>query len=219
MHESKMVPVHGWDLLVGQDSEPRVRDLDLGARLGYERPAKFRELVKRLVRDGILNNYDIIPTVGRAKVGHGWREVVEYHLSQTGAILAIMRSDTQAATAIARQVVEVFLAYRAGLMKPTAMLGDARIGDGSLHQGAARSHCRNVAKALGVTIHRVHGVLRREFKVPSIYLIRLAEWDRFLGTLELLRRECGLNGREPLRLREVQSELNFAESASAKLAS
>lgn len=221
MTEGKMVPVHGWDLHVGQDAEPRVRDLDLGARLGYDRPRKFRELVARMRRDGVFSEKECRPVVGRYEVGNqgGSKEVVEYHLDQTGALLAIMRSDTEAARAITRQVVDVFLAYRDGTLKPTVQ-GDARIGDGMLHRMTAKGHCRAAAKAIGVSLLRVYGVLRREFKVPSMYLIRLGEWDRFLGTLELLKRECRLkSGRVPLRLRDNQGELDFETEERAKLAS
>jgi hypothetical protein len=213
---NKLQRVIGWDLQIGEDNEPRVRDLDLGARLGFARPAKFRELVKRLHRDGILNDSDFIPTVGRAKVGHGYREVLEYHLTQTGALLAIMRSDTQVATTIARQVVEVFLQYREGLLKAVEKalpVGDARVGDGIYHRELARSHCRRVAKMLKVSVARVHGAIRREFKVPSIYLIRLGEWDRFVATVEFMERECG-HPKLPLKLRDLQSEMFIEEKKS-----
>ena len=41
--------------------------------------------MERLLRDGILNDSDVIPTVGRANMGHGWRDVTEYHLTERGA--------------------------------------------------------------------------------------------------------------------------------------
>lgn len=206
---NRLKRVFGWELQVGDDEEARVRDIDLGARLGFARPAKFRELVKRLVSDGILNDSDFIPTVGRAKVGYGYREVVEYHLTQTGALLAIMRSETATAVAIARQVVEVFIQYREGRLQAVEKAlpsGDARVGDGVYHRELARSHCRRVAKRLKVSVARVHGAIRREFKVPSIYLIRLGDWDRFVGTIEFMERECG-RVKLPFRLQELQSEL------------
>jgi len=244
MTESKMVPVHGWDLHVGQDAEPRVRDLDLGARLGYERASDFRALVKRLANSGILNDIDYIGVARRIELNPGrgsFRDVIEYHLTEVGALVAISRSDTAMATLITRQVIETFLAYRANAhraaeerlmamareqeerlasMSRQLEQSNARIGDGALHRMSAKAHCLAVAKAIGVSLLRVYGVLRREFKVPSMYLIRLGEWDRFLGTLELLKRECRLkSGRVPLRLRDNQGELDFDVAERVKLAS
>lgn len=239
MTEGKMVPVHGWDLHVGQDAEPRVRDLDLGERLGFGRPRDFRKLVERLMRDGILNDSDVRATVARTKLGSAWRDVIEYHLTEVGALVAISRSDTAAATLITRQVIETFLTYRANAhreaeerlmamgreqeerlaaMSRQLEQSNARIGDGALHRMSAKAHCLAVAKAIGVSLLRVYGVLRREFKVPSMYLIRLGEWDRLLGTLELLKRECRLrSGRVPLRLCDNQGELDFEGAEPGKL--
>lgn len=107
--------VEGWSLVVVEGGEPTVLDLDLGARLGFARPRKFRDLVARMIRDGILKDSDHRPTVGRCSIGSGaTREVTEYHLTRKGALLAIAKSRTPKANEITRQMVDVFDAYLRG---------------------------------------------------------------------------------------------------------
>ena len=137
MSDIKQVDVKGWSLVVGQDDEPRVRDLDLGERLGFARPRDFRKLVGRMLKDGILNDIECRATVSRYSLGNlgGYQDVLEYHLNQTGALIAISRSNTKMAVAITRQMIEVFLAYQRGALQPVAgvldltLVSGPRIGD------------------------------------------------------------------------------------------
>jgi len=43
--------INDWSVTIDGD-EPTILDEELGARLGFARPAKIRDLIKRLVRAG-----------------------------------------------------------------------------------------------------------------------------------------------------------------------
>lgn len=90
---------------------PRVRDVDLAVRLGYERPAKIRELIRRLVSSGSLNGFGVIPTVGQTSE-RGGRPATEYWLTEEQALMVVARSETPKATEILRAVIDVFMAVK-----------------------------------------------------------------------------------------------------------
>jgi hypothetical protein len=52
-----------------EDGRPQVRDLALAEWLGYERPAKIRELIRRNRLE--IEALGIIPTVGKIREGAG----------------------------------------------------------------------------------------------------------------------------------------------------
>lgn len=202
--------VNGWDLVVGADAVPRVRDLDLGARLGFARPRKFRELVERLRSAGILNDIDLCPTVGRSQLGNGAvRDVLEYHLSERGALIAIAKSETPIAHQITAQVIDVYLAVRAAQARPATIPLDVahgpRIGETELERRELVSWCTLVAASLGVSVHRVHGAIRRTYRVPSAYAVTVLAWPLVRSFLEALgQRRILLPGRARPVLRLVQ---------------
>lgn len=61
----RVVRVGSWLLCAGptEGEEPRIRDIDLAERLGYERPRKIREIIDRWTAD--LGPVHVRPTVGR----------------------------------------------------------------------------------------------------------------------------------------------------------
>ena len=160
MSAVRKLEVNGWDLVVGTDDVPRVRDIDLGARLGFARPRDFRKLVARLLRDGIVNDIQCRATVARYKVGNlgGFQDVVEYHLDERAALMAIVKSETAKAVEITGQVIDVYL--------------------------AVRTASRAVAAEQRFTIHRVHGLLRRKYRVASAYALSMSVWPSAKGYLE-----------------------------------
>ena len=208
---AKRLEVQGWALVVGSDDVPRVRDLDLGERLGFERPRKFRELVERLRNAGILNDIDCRPTVGRYNVGNrgGTREGVEYHLSERGALIAIAKSETSIAHQITAQVIDVYLAVRSAQARPATIPLDVahgpRIGETEFERRELVSWCTLVAASLGVSVHRVHGAIRRTYRVPSAYAVTVLAWPLVRSFLEALgQRRILLPGRARPVLRLVQ---------------
>ncbi|HOV04713.1 MAG TPA: hypothetical protein PLJ34_05755 [Hyphomicrobiales bacterium] len=127
------------DISVFQN-EPTVLDLRLAEVLGYERPAKIRDIIKRneaeLLRYGEVfstvektspHENGIFPTVGKnAPSGDGvgaakaqtgrkrGRPGVEYHLNEAQALLICMKSDAPKAIEARHEVIMVFLAWRRG---------------------------------------------------------------------------------------------------------
>lgn len=112
MSEMTKLVIDGWPLvLVGEAKEPRILDVDLAERLGYERPRAIRDLIERLVRDQILNDFDICRTARQSserKERKAGRPPTEYWLTEEAAILVTTRSDTDVAKAMVRTVVHVF---------------------------------------------------------------------------------------------------------------
>lgn len=208
---TRKLEVLGWDLVVGEDDVPRVRDLDLGERLGFSRPRDFRKLVERLRRDGIINDIQCRATVARHKVGDrgGFQEVVEYHLDERSALLAIVKSETPKAVEITSQVIDVYLAVRASSARPVTIPLDVahgpRIGETDLERRELVSWCTLVAASLGVSVHRVHGAIRRTYRVPSAYAVTVLAWPLVRSFLEALgQRRILLPGRTRPVLRLVQ---------------
>lgn len=178
----RTVAVDGWTLAVQNeaDEHPTVEDLELATRLGFARPRKVRELIGRLLRDGLLKDSDVRPTVGRSTNSpfqRGRRAEVEYRLTEAGALKVIARSETPVANAILEQVIDVFIAYRRGLIRPAApavLATGVRVADNMLAREDVSSRCRLASAALGVHLGRVHGAVRRQFLVPGVYHVPLA---------------------------------------------
>jgi hypothetical protein len=108
------------------DGEARVRDLDLAERLGYERPRKLRDLIRR--NEVELARYGVVPTIREVRgvsprVGAkpaGGRPTECFLLNEPQALLVVMRADTAAAADVRQQVIEVFMAWRQGRLSPQA---------------------------------------------------------------------------------------------------
>lgn len=107
------------DLDTANDEEPRILDLRLAVRLGYDRPSDIRELVGRNVEE--LRSYgDIFRTV-RKNPGPG-RPGKAYWLNEGQALLICMFSRTPRAAAVRREVITVFMAWRRGTLVSPARL-------------------------------------------------------------------------------------------------
>lgn len=98
----------GFLLEVGDDGLPRVRDLDLAERLGYERPADIRELIQR--RESDLG--EVFRTVRQTAKNKGGRPGTEYWLTEEQAYLVAAKSETPQAMAITKLLIRAFIAAR-----------------------------------------------------------------------------------------------------------
>lgn len=106
--------VAGWTV-AGAD-EPRIKDVELAERLGFERPRKIRDLIRQHQSAGNLNDFDVCPTAGRTSP-LGGRPGVEFWLTEDAALWIIVKSETPKARAITREVIQVFIAARKGLLE------------------------------------------------------------------------------------------------------
>lgn len=93
------------------ENEPRILDLDLADRLGYERPTKIRELIKRHIES--LGAFGPLPTVGRVINGG---EAVEFYLNKQQAIFITTQAGTPEAIDATIYIIQKFDAYERGLI-------------------------------------------------------------------------------------------------------
>lgn len=105
----KLQVIEGWTLDVA--GEPMVRDLELGERLGYERPRDIRKLIERMVADGKLNDIHRCATVAR---GAAPQPVTEFWLTEAQALKVAAKSETAPADALLDEMIRVFMLARRG---------------------------------------------------------------------------------------------------------
>jgi hypothetical protein len=115
----KTVEVEGWMLgWASEEERPRIRDVDLAERLGYERPRDIRKLIRRLRAEEKLNDFDLRATVARRQEPGMVApvEVEEFWLTEEAALLVTSQSDTAKAWEMTRTVIRIFrLAVRGEL--------------------------------------------------------------------------------------------------------
>ena len=99
------------------DGEPRVFDLTLAERLGFEQPRDIRKLVKRNLTK--LQRFGICATVAQIHPGAG-RPTNAYYLNQKQAVWVCMKSETDIAFDVQAEIVRVFDAYLNGDIRPVA---------------------------------------------------------------------------------------------------
>lgn len=102
MSDLTLVPVNG---------EPRILDLQLAERLGFDRPRKIRDLISRNIEK--LKQINICPTVGQIHDGPG-RPTKAYYLDQKQSIFLCMKADTANAFEVQLEIIDVFAAYLRG---------------------------------------------------------------------------------------------------------
>jgi len=94
------------------NGEPRVHDLHLAERLGFDRPRDIRKIIKR--NEAKLLNFGGCATVARVVEGN---ETTEFYLNQRQAIFLCMKSETERAFDVQVEIVRVFDAYLNGDLK------------------------------------------------------------------------------------------------------
>jgi hypothetical protein len=107
------------------DGEPRIFDLTLAERLGFEQPRNIRKLVKRNLTK--LQRFGHCATVARCiEIGNGAKqEVDEFYLNQKQAVWVCMKSETDLAFDVQAEIVRVFDAYLLGDLIPAESLPPA----------------------------------------------------------------------------------------------
>ncbi len=100
------------------DGEPRIFDLTLAERLGFEYPIDIRKLIKR--NQAKLQRFGIIATVAKIH-GAAGRPASEFYLNQKQAVWVCMKSETDLAFDVQAEIVRVFDAYLNGDLKPVAV--------------------------------------------------------------------------------------------------
>lgn len=80
------------------EGEPRVRDLDLADRLGFDRPRDIRKLVERNMLE--IRDFGVCATVAQTSGARGGRPSTEYWLNEEQALLVSSLSDAPRAAEV-----------------------------------------------------------------------------------------------------------------------
>lgn len=128
MSEHNMPSIEGKSnvlTVVVVEGDPRIRDLDLGKRLGFANPIDIRKLIRR--HEDALARMGVLATAAKTS-DIGGRPATEYYLNRKQAIFITAKSDTPDATDITIEVIQKFDAYESGLIKqprdPMEVLND-----------------------------------------------------------------------------------------------
>lgn len=105
--------------LVNVNGEPRIRDIDLGVRLGFADPRMVRKLIKSHREN--LNKISQVYAVEH-RPENGGRVFDEFYLDQKQAIFICMKSETAKAVEVQMEVVHVYDAYLKGERASTAVV-------------------------------------------------------------------------------------------------
>jgi len=99
------------------NNELMIEDLELGRRLGYERPHSIRKVIRKMLEIGQIKPQEVFSI--RQKPGMaGGRPGETFFLNQKGALKAVARSEAPKAIEITEEVIDVYLAARKGESQP-----------------------------------------------------------------------------------------------------
>lgn len=109
---SNIVSINGYRLQY-HNGEPMIQDLELAIRLEYERPRAIRDLIKRMLKDGKLNEINICRTVRQIQ-GEAGRPSEEFWLSEFACLKVTTQSETEKADEITNEIIQVFIDAKNG---------------------------------------------------------------------------------------------------------
>ena len=111
------------DLDCTKGDEPLIRDLRLAEGLEMANRHAIRRIIKK--HEEALESFGILISHRDAKLGAG-RPSSSYYLNKRQALYTIAKSDTPVAAAITVQMVEVFDAYKSGVLVPARRMTTVR---------------------------------------------------------------------------------------------
>lgn len=121
----RIVRVGVWELTAwvgrGEADEPRMRDIDLGTRLGYPNPKEIRKLARDHEKAGNINPFHVRAAV--ARTGAVPRFEDEMWFSEADALWLASQSKTPQAVALTKEMIRVYIAARKGLLPQSAASG------------------------------------------------------------------------------------------------
>lgn len=120
VHDTSAPPL-SLDHLQDQEGDPRVRDVALAERLGFAvgREYEIRRLVERNLPE--LRTYGTVFVTVTKTSKAGGRPGKDYWLNVGQALVLCALSRTPQAAAVRKQVITVFMAYRAGTLGAPAL--------------------------------------------------------------------------------------------------
>jgi len=115
------VMVNNWELAIHhEDKIPRILDITLAEKLGYDRPMDIRKLVNRLVEHGKLPGIYSERHMARGlNLGKNktMQEITVYYLDINNTLRVIRRCETEKADAVMEEVNQVFIKYIYGTLE------------------------------------------------------------------------------------------------------
>lgn len=94
------------------EGEPRIHDLQLAERLGFERPLNIRNIIKR--NEVKLLKFGVLSTVEKTSGDQGGRPTAEFFLNKKQSIFICMKSETEKAFDVQEDIIHVYDAYLTG---------------------------------------------------------------------------------------------------------
>ncbi|KAB8122459.1 hypothetical protein D3W54_14810 [Komagataeibacter medellinensis] len=94
------------------NGELRIKDEDLGVRLGFNRPRDIRKIIVRYLPE--LGRMGVCATASQTSGSKGGRPTEAYYLNRKQAIFITAKSETAISTDITIEIVERFDAYERG---------------------------------------------------------------------------------------------------------
>ena len=151
------------------NGEPRVYDITLGERLGFDRPRDIRKIIKR--NEAKLLTFGGCATVARVVEGN---ETAEFYLNQKQALFVCMKSETDRAFDVQADIIRVYDAYLGGDLKPattdTAIAVQHRLFYACARIGRAIDLARDagVKQAMIWELQELHSLMG--IRMPPIHL-------------------------------------------------
>lgn len=107
--EAGLLPVTEWE-----DGTPRVKDVELGAWLGYKTERNVRTLLKKHLETLQEFGEVALQVAAQVRANGATHEVTEYYLNRDQAVYLTSQAGTPKARALTVYVVKVFGAYLDG---------------------------------------------------------------------------------------------------------
>jgi len=106
------------------NGEPRIRDIDLAKRLGFDRPRDIRKLIERHLEK--INEFSRCATVER-RPENGGTPFVEYYLDRQQSLFICMKSETDNAFEVQVDIIRVYDAHLSGKLQPAPTIELSRM--------------------------------------------------------------------------------------------
>lgn len=184
-----LVKVGGFNLSVDGE-EPRALDLEIAQCAGVARPRDVRTVIDRNWEE--LSAHGEIRVCGyQPQTSEGGRPGREYWLNEDQAVALVALMRTPKARELRIALVKCFRAYRDGLLPRAQPLSldiahGPRVGDVPNVREDLSALCAMTARASGHSLRRIHGFLRRTYRVPGIHHIALVLYPAVKQTLEAI---------------------------------
>lgn len=169
------------------DGIERIRDVELAERLGYDRPRKIRDIIKRQHKAGKLSNLMICPTVGRKSDGVPTKPITVYWLTEAQALKVIAKCETPTADAILDEVIAVFVAWRHGRLGTTLNDAIRLLQERLLHMDAEIAALR-----AGVISRETLNQLRSDVRHQAALECAARRWPTTRASTADIYRELGV---------------------------